>query len=135
MTETNKNPNPLEDALRNALRREDAPQGFAMNVIARAEQQASTGRDVRRTSWLSIFSQPLVRWAAFATVSICLVIGGAHYRNLRRERVQGEAAKQQLMLALRIAGSKLQLAKSKVNEINQSRPEPQPQNRSPRSRS
>jgi hypothetical protein len=39
------------------------------------------------------------------------------------------------MLALRIAGSKLQLAKEKVNEINTSRPEPQPQNRSPRSRS
>jgi hypothetical protein len=37
---------------------------------------------------------------------------------VRRERAQGEAAKQRLMLALRIAGSKLQLAKSRVNEIN-----------------
>ena len=54
---------------------------------------------------------------------------------LQRQRAEGEAAKQQLMLALRIAGSKLQLAKEKVNEINTSRPEPQPQNRSPRSRS
>jgi len=76
-----------------------------------------------------------VRWVAFATVSICLVIGGVHYRNLQGQRAEGEAAKAQLMLALRIAGSKLQLAKSKVNEINQSSPEPEPQNRSPRSRS
>jgi hypothetical protein len=76
-----------------------------------------------------------VRWAAFTTVSICLVIGGVRYRNLQRERANGEAAKQQLMLALRIAGSKLQLAKSKVNEINQSRPEPNHRIRPSRSRS
>lgn len=133
MMEMNKNPNLLEDALRNALRREDAPEGFTASVLARVAQQNSTAREVKRTSWLSIFSQPLVRWAAFATVSICMVIGGVHYRNVRRER-EGEAAKQQLMLALRIAGGKLQLAKEKVNEINTSRPEPHPQNRPPRSR-
>jgi hypothetical protein len=134
MTELNKDPNLLEDALCNALRRKDAPEGFTASVLARVAQQYSTVREVKRTSWPSIVSEPLVRWAAFATVSICLVIGGLHYRNVKRER-EGEAAKHQLMLALRIAGSKLQLAKEKVNEINTSRPEPHPQNRSPRSRS
>jgi hypothetical protein len=135
MTETNENPNLLEDALRHALRREDAPEGFALKVLARAEQQNSAAQEAQRTSWLSIFSQPLVRWTALATISICLIIGGVRYRNLQRQRAEGEAAKQQLMLALRIAGSKLQLAKEKVNEIDTSRPETQPQNRSPRSRS
>lgn len=135
MTETNKTPNFLEDALRNALRREDAPESFALKVIARAQQQSSAPNEAKRTSWLSIFSQPLGRWAAVATVTVCFVIGSIYYRNLQRQRAEGEAAKQQLMLALRIAGSKLQLAKEKVNEINTSRPEPQPQNRSPRSRS
>jgi len=134
MTKTNKDPNLLEDALRDALRRKDAPEGFTASVLARIAQQYSTTREVKRTSWLSIVSAPLVRWAAFATVSICLVIGGVHYRNVQRER-EGEAAKQQLMLALRIAGNKLQLAKEKVNEINTSRPERHPQKRSPRSRS
>ncbi|MBZ5687990.1 MAG: hypothetical protein LAP86_23490 [Acidobacteriia bacterium] len=135
MTETNKNPNLIEDALRNALHREDAPEGFVLQVLARAEQQNSAEQDAQSASWLSMISQPLVRWAALAAVSISLVIGGVHYRNLQRQRAEGEAAKQQLMLALRIAGSKLQLAKEKVNEINTSRPESQPQNRSPRSRS
>jgi hypothetical protein len=135
MKETNKNPSLLEDALRNALRREDAPEGFVLKVLARAEQPNSAANDAQRTSWLSIFSQPLLRWSAVAAVTICLVIGGIYYRSLQRQRAEGEAAKQQLMLALRIAGSKLQLAKEKVNEINTSRPEPQPQNRSPRSRS
>jgi len=135
MTESNKNPNPLEESLRDALRREDAPEGFVLKVLARAEQQNIAANDAQRTSWLSIFSQPLLRWSAVAAVTICLVIGGIYYRNLQRQRAEGEAAKQQLMLALRIAGSKLQLAKEKVNEINTSRPEPQLQNRSPRSRS
>ena len=134
MTETSNNPNLLEDALRSALRREDAPEGFALQVLARAQQQNAT-HEVQKTSWLSIFSQPLLRWAAVAAVTICVAVGGTYYRNLQRQRAEGEAAKQQLMLALRIAGSKLQLAKSKVNEINTSRPQPQPQNRSPRSRS
>ena len=106
-----------------------------MKVLARAEQQNSAAHDAQRVSWLSIFSQPLVRWVAVAAVTLCLVVGSIYYRNVQRQRAEGEAAKQQLMLALRIAGSKLQLAKEKVNEINTSRPEPQPQNRSPRSRS
>ena len=38
--------------------------------------------------------------------------------NVHREQAKGEAAKQRLMLALRVAGSKLQLAKAKVNEMN-----------------
>ncbi len=134
MTPKNENPNLLDDALRDAFRREDAPEGFATNVLARAAE-AAAAREVQKEPWLRILAQPLLRWAAVAAVSICLILGGLHYRNLQRERAaQGEAAKQQLMLALRIAGSKLQLAKSKVNEINTSKPETQPE-RTSRSRS
>ena len=46
------------------------------------------------------------------------MIFGVHIYIVRREHAQGEAAKQRLMLALRVAGSKLQLAKAKVNEMN-----------------
>jgi negative regulator of sigma E activity len=126
---------PIDDALRNALRREEAPEDFPERVLARLTQQESALQRGRRQRWFRMFSQPLVRWAAFAAVSASLIVGTVHYRNLQRERARGEAAKQQLMLALRIAGSKLQLAKTKVNEINQSEPATQsPANRS-RSRS
>ncbi len=130
----NNDPNRLENALRSALRREEAPEDFTANVLARVAQKESDAR-VPRGSWLALFSQPLVRWAAFAAVSICLIVGGIHYRNVQRERAQGEAAKQQLMLALRIAGNKLQLAKARVNEINESRPDSKPERSTPRSRS
>lgn len=133
MTPMHEDTNPLEQALKNALRRQAAPEDLAAKVLARVTQQTSE-RKAQRNQWFRFFSQPLVRWAAFATVAIGLVAGGIHYRNLQRERAQGEAAKQQLMLALRIAGSKLQLAKERVNEIN-ARPESPTVPRTPRSRS
>jgi hypothetical protein len=118
----------FEDELKNALGRQEAPRGFADRVLARAAEQASqptkaAWRDSWRDSWRKIFAQPLVsgmllRWAATAAVCTALVLGGAHYRNVQRERARGEAAKERLLLALRIAGSKLQLAKTRVDQIN-----------------
>ena len=133
MKPSNDEKTPLEQAMKNALRRETAPADLAAKILARAAQQAPEPK-IQRNSWLSFFSHPLVRWAAFATVAICLTLGGIHYRNVQRERAQGEAAKQQLMLALHIAGSKLQLAKERVHEINTS-PESQTAPTTPRSRS
>jgi hypothetical protein len=114
----------FDDELRNALRRQEPPQGFVDRVLARAAEIGS--RQVNRAwrdSWLKIFVQPLVpanllRWATVPVVALTLVVGGVHYRSVQRERAQGEAAKQCLLLALRIAGSKLQLAKTRVDEIN-----------------
>jgi len=126
MSELNKDTNPLDDALKNALRREDAPDGFAERVLARAAQQESVPRKKEWAPWPGMWSQPLLRWGAFAAVTAALVVGAVHYRHVERERAQGEEAKQQLMLALRIAGSKLQLAKAKVNEINQPATDGQP---------
>ncbi|SPF41302.1 conserved hypothetical protein [Candidatus Sulfotelmatobacter kueseliae] len=114
-----KDTNRMEDALKNALRRREAPEGFADRVLTRvAERSSATPVVLRHQSWLRLFAQPLVRGAAATAVCAALVVGGIHYRNVQREHAEGKAAKQQLILALRIAGSKLQLAKSKINEIN-----------------
>jgi len=114
-----KNTNRTEAALKRALRREPAPDDFADRVLACvAEPNSAEARRGHRGSWLRVFAQPLVRWATAGALAAALVAGGLHYRQVQAERAQGEAAKQRLMLALRIASSKLQLAKSKVNEIN-----------------
>jgi negative regulator of sigma E activity len=116
MTDINKQTNRLEDALKHALRRHDAPEDFTQRVMARVAAQESA-QQPPRDSWLSLFTQPIVRWAALAAVAAAMIFG-VHLYNERRERAQGEAAKQRLMLALRVAGSKLQLAKARVNELN-----------------
>jgi len=112
----------LEDALKIALRREAVPHGFGDRVRARLVDQGLAGQDKSRKAWLRffmppIFAHPLVRWGTVAAVSAALVVGGIEYRRIEQERAEGEAAKQRLILALRIAGSKLQLAKSKVQGI------------------
>jgi negative regulator of sigma E activity len=116
MTDINKKANNLEDALKHALRRQDAPEDFTQQVMARVAAQNSAQQPAR-DSWLSLFTQPIMRWAVLAAVAAAMIFG-VHIYQERREHAQGEAAKQRLMLALRVAGSKLQLAKAKVNEMN-----------------
>ena len=108
--------NRLEDALKHALRQEEAPEGFADRVL-NCVAKPSINEPATRRFWRGLFAQPLVRWAAAAAVCAAVVICGIQYRQAQQERAEGEAAKQQLVLALRIAGSKLQLAKSKVQQI------------------
>jgi len=133
----------LDDNLRDALRREEPPEGFAERVLRRVEEQernsgsrpglmrpgftggskgpalrgVSTARerDVRRS---------LVRWAAAAAVFAAVAGGGIQYRTAqieraRAERAAGEAAGRQVVLALQIAGSKLQLVQTKIARMHQ----------------
>jgi hypothetical protein len=117
------------DALKHALQRQSAPDGFTERVLLKVEKQRletlrlAKSSAVPRDSLLTFFTRPLARWAAavaIASAMIAGIAGGIHVQNMRRERAEGEAAKQRLMLALRIAGSKLQLARSRVNQINAS---------------
>ena len=104
--------------LKGALRRRGPPGGFTERVLARIAAEDAAQSVPQRESWLRFLTQSLVRWAAAAALAGALIAGGIQYRRVQRERAEGEAAKRQLMLALRIAGRKLQLAKAKVNEIN-----------------
>ncbi len=94
--------NPLEDELRSALRRRDPPPDFTARVLARA-----AGAPPRRgqRSW--------VRWVV--PLAACLVLGAgtAEYRHYR-----GEQAKKQVLMAVRIAASKLNKAQKKVQMLN-----------------
>jgi len=97
----------LDDELKRALRRQEPPPGFAERVLARAQTPPSARR------WWVL--PPT--WAA-AAAAIALLAGGVEMERQRRLRAQGEFAKEQVMLALRITGSKLQFVKEKVNGID-----------------
>lgn len=103
----------LEEELRNALSREDPPEGFAERVLAEAARTAPS-------VWRRLFAMPILRWAMAGAVCLMLAVAGIEYKQARQEQARGEAAKEQLMQALHITASKLQLAQEKVQNLDAS---------------
>ena len=96
----------LDDELRHVLRRESPPAGFAARVAQRAAHGQSPPR--RFTRWL------------VAAALVAAIAGGLEYRQVvtaRAERAAGEAAKAQVIQALRITAGKLQIVRAKVREV------------------
>jgi hypothetical protein len=100
----------LEEQLKNALRRRQPPEGFAPRIVARVGLGT---REARRWLWF-----PRLRWALVLLLCVA-VFGGLVYRHARVERARGEVAKRQAIMALRIAGRKIQEAKSKVRHLSE----------------
>jgi len=114
--------NRLEDELKLALRRVDPPEGFAERVLARVASK-ETPKASPAHWWLHAFGSVQLRWAAVCAMCVSLAVSGALYQRAA-DRRRGEAAKEQLMLALRITGSKLQIAEQSLKELDSSgRPE------------
>lgn len=86
----------FEKELRDGLQLRPAPPGFAGRVLGRVAE-----RESRRHSWI-----PLWRWAVAAVLVVAMVVGGGVERN-RRQRIEGQRARAQVLLALRIAGTTL----------------------------
>lgn len=107
----------LEQELRNALRRQDAPPDFTERVLAQASRRPSQpGLWQRITTAMQL---PSLRFATAAVLVVAAVGGSVEYRHYQQHKREGEQARQQLMLALRITGSKLQYVQAKVNETQQ----------------
>ena len=103
---------PLEEQLKNALRREQPRTGLALRVRARIAVQK---KRAARAGWSWL---PSFEWVL--GILVCVgIVAGASYRHERIERSRGEAAKQQVYVALRLAGAKMQLAESKVRHFGE----------------
>jgi hypothetical protein len=107
----------LEDRLRDALRREDPGPEFTARLLARAAAAPALMPDWWRRL-AAPFRPAKIRWAAAGVLACLLVVAGAVEYRQRQARIEGEAAKRQLVLALRVAGTKLHLARAKVVELN-----------------
>lgn len=103
----------FDNDLRDALRRTEPPAGFAERVLA-GTQPAAAPPPVRRAStrhWT---------WAAAALAAcLTLTVGLVEYRHQAEQRARGLEAKQELMQAMRITGSKLRMAQEKVRHLNE----------------
>ena len=99
--------NGLENRLREALKHEDPPSGFAERVLARANES-------NQNAWIGFFTRRRLSVALACALCLVFVIGGMEYHQQRIEKARSEAAKQQLVLALQIAGEQLQFVQSKI---------------------
>jgi hypothetical protein len=121
----------LDDELRHALRREEPPAGFAdrvLNRVAEQPQNAQTwgpplGGPIRLkpdpTGIATTPSKvPFIQWAAAAAL-VAAVAGGFDYVAKQKERADGEAATARVVLALHIAGTKLQLVQTRINRMHE----------------
>lgn len=105
---------PFEEELKKALVRREPSDGFAERVLARVDEQNRAKLMIR-----SGFLQRLRSWRLIPVLAGALVVtGGIAYQQHEHE-ARGEAAKKQLMLAMRIAGSKLQYAQLRVEGVEQ----------------
>lgn len=96
----------FERELREQLQVRSAPEGFADRVMARVPKRQG------RREWFR-FNAPVWRWAVAALLVVGMVVGGLERE--RQQRLEGEHAREQVMLALRITGSALRGVQQKVN--------------------
>jgi hypothetical protein len=96
----------LENDLKRALRRESPAPGFAGRVLQRIED-ADHAAPVRRPVW----------WrAAAASVTLGLLLGGYATHKVVEHR-RGERAKEQVLVAMHLAGAKVRYAQQQVHNI------------------
>jgi anti-sigma-K factor RskA len=101
---------PFEEELKKALARREPGEEFARQVLAKVE----ASRAVRARP--SLWAHAWWRFASAAVLLVVALISGLAYR--QHERVaKGEAAKNQLLLAMRITGSQLRQAQLRVKQI------------------
>lgn len=105
----------IDQELKQALGRCEPSEGFADRVLARLEEEQP--QTVRRPKF-RLLHWPVLRWAIAAVVLISVGIGFAYRAHEQRiEEANALAAKQQVMLALRITSSKLRVAKQRVRAV------------------
>lgn len=100
----------FEDQLREALRPGEVPPGFAHRVLAKVPEAYAA--PAARTAWRRV-----ALWTSAAVVILAAVLTPIEVQHVRTERAKGEKAKQEVMLALRITGSKLNQAQNRVRQI------------------
>ena len=97
----------LERELKDALERKSPPPGFAESVMKKIRQEGQAPLPVRHAN----------RWRAVAAATLLTAVIGGWAAHQAAERREGERAKEEVLLALRITSEKLSDAREHVNEI------------------
>lgn len=111
----------LEDDLKHALARKSAPDGFAARVMSRIDAEASPstaiGVDARRSHPLSVGEGRQRFTRAIAAGLLITAVAGGWAAQRAIERREGERAREEVLVALHIASSKVRSAQQHIHEI------------------
>ena len=106
---------PLDDELRNLLKRQEPPEGFAERVLDRVESQGRMRTGLARPGpW---WRRTALRWVAVAAACLLAALGVARYRHQQRVRAQAEQATRQAVWALTMASNELNSALEQAQRI------------------
>lgn len=95
----------FDDELREALRRRQPPEDFSEKVLARVRQRPAPRPRSSFRVWM----------AAAAAAVMLMTVGLPAYREHTR-RIEGERAKEQVILALRMTGATLRSVQERVQQ-------------------
>jgi len=100
----------FEEELRQGLMLRNAPDGFTDKVLSRIPEH----KQAQPIRW------PVWRWATAAVVALAVLLG-VGFEKERQQRIAGEHAREQVLLALRITSSTLQAVNHKIREDRSSK--------------
>jgi hypothetical protein len=107
----------LEDALREALRREEPPAGFTERVMARVGRPVAEPPSGLFARWTAAFRRPALRLAAAGVLAVLVAVGVQH----RQRQLRAEAAREQVLIALRLTGAALDSVREQVRNSSSAR--------------
>ena len=102
----------LEDDLKRALARQSAPDGFAGRVMQRVDD---AGKDAGRIAGAT--QRRVGTWRAIAAGLLLTAVAGGWAAQKAIERREGERAREEVLVALRITSAKFRAAQQHVHEI------------------
>ena len=112
--------NKFEDQLRKALSRKEPSALFTSQLLEKLAVREK--HDIsRRKTLRGLLVAPRLRWAVVGFLACLLMVlgelGYQRFEKHRRAKVEGERAKEQLVLALRITNEKLSIVQKKLLRI------------------
>jgi hypothetical protein len=107
---------PFEQELKKALARREPSADFTGRLFARLAKEEAVPSS---PWWRSLLRWPSRLTPAFAMVCTLIVVTGGTllYKRQEERALQGERAKEQVLLALRITGQKLHATRRQVHEV------------------
>lgn len=107
--------NPLDNDLKNLLRRKDPPEDFAERVMARLDTTPSRPSLAEQVS--EFLRLPALRWAAVAAACVVAALSVVRYEHQQRLQAQAERAGAQATFALRITNEEINSALRRAQNV------------------